>query len=978
MAQSGFLKAFRSSPVAMAITTLAEGRYLDVNDAFQAMAGYARDDVLGRTSIELGWWADAADRARAISQLQAHGILRDLGIRFVTKSGERRVALLSAETIEVEGTPCVLSWIQDITERTRLSARETAARRQMEALTEIELELVAELSPDRLFRLIVERAKRLFQAECGILLATEGQLRPRMDTDPEARAVAIGEGLAGRCAQTRHGALVNDYPGWPDAIPWAVAHGLRHVMVQPLLIREQVLGVMSVSRRGPDAAPFHEEDLAALQRFAALASLAIENARLYREAEQRRREAEVLTDLAGDLNRSLDLDTVLRRVVEGARELCGSDLGGIALRERGSEDVRFRYAPGAQQDWSGVRIEPGRGAGGLVLLSGQPFKTDAYLTDPRISPEYAAACAAEGIVAQAVVPIRRDGRIEGLLYVNNRSARPFTDRDVQVLLRLADHAAIAIHNAQSFSERERAEAALRESERRYRLLAENIADVVTVFDMDLRQIYVSPSVMRLRGYSPEEAMQQTLPERLTPASVDAALNVFREELAREAAGGGDPSRFRTLELEMLRRDGSTVWVETTVAFLRNEDGQPVGIIGVTRDITERKQADAILRESEARFLQAQKMEAVGRLAGGIAHDFNNLLMVIGGWTELLLRTAALAAPVRNNLELIANAVDRASTLTRQLLAFSRKQVLQPVELDLDLVVDGLGQMLRRLIGEDIDLQLSECPGLGRVYADPSQIEQVLLNLAINARDAMPRGGRLTIRTANVERAEAGAHAHPDVRPGSSVMLSVSDTGVGMDPATRARIFEPFFTTKEVGKGTGLGLSTVYGIVQQSGGHIEVESEPGRGTTFRIYLPRIEQTAEMPAPATGPASVPPGLETIMLVEDERDLRTLLYRTLTMQGYRVLVARGGQEAIEVARRYGGGIDLLITDVVMPGARGDELARAMLESGLVRAVLYMSGYPDAATLPGAAFLQKPFATGDLARKAREILDATPRLSP
>jgi signal transduction histidine kinase len=778
----------------------------------------------------------------------------------VLNAGTRRATGFTDEDVAIAST--FARRAAPAVETAGAHARERAGRRQMEALAEIERELVAELSPERLFRLIVDGASRLFEAECGIHLATqEHRLLPRVDTDPGAftRSVAFGEGVAGRCAEARGGVLVNDYPGWPHAIPWAVAHGLRHVMAHPLLIRERLLGVIVVSRRRADAPTFSAEDLSGLGRFAALAAvvlqnatlheaarrqrdeaerLAAENARLYKEAERRRREAEVLTQLVSDLNASLDLDTVLRRVVEGARELCGSDLGGIALREPGTDTVTFRYTPGARQDWSGVTIEPGQGAGGTVLLTGRPFRTDAYLADGRISGAHAAACAAEGIVAQAVVPIRRDDRVDGLLYVNNRSTRAFAEHDVEILQRLADHAAIAIHNARLFAERQRTETAL--------------------------------------------------------------------------------------------------------------------------------------RESETRFQHAQRMQAVGRLAGGIAHDFNNLLTVIGGRTDLLLRASSATAPGRRDLELIQSTVERAGRLTTQLLAFSRKQVLQPAVLDLDRVVRSMGQMLRRLIGEDVDLDIVECPDAGLVYADPGQVEQVLLNLAVNARDAMPTGGRLTIATARVDVDGAPAAGGPDLPAGPWLRLTVSDTGVGMDAETRAHAFEPFFTTKAVGEGTGLGLSTVYGIVRQSGGHIEVDSEPGRGTTFRIYLPRVEATAGAVGPDAGPAPVPRGSETILLVEDEAELRVLLREILEIQGYRVLVAREGREAGEVAGAHAGDVDLLITDVVMPGARGDEVARALVEAGLVRAVLYMSGYPDAATLPGSAFLQKPFTAGELARKAREVLDA------
>ncbi len=411
-----------------------------------------------------------------------------------------------------------------------------------------------------------------------------------------------------------------------------------------------------------------------------------------------------------------------------------------------------------------------------------------------------------------------------------------------------------------------------------------------------------------------------------------------------------------------------VFLNNVVGFI--EDGHLVRVWGTQRDVTEQ-------RHLEEQFRQSQKMEAVGQLAGGIAHDFNNLLTAILGNTQLLLRELPPGDSKRGDVEEIRKASERAASLTRQLLAYSRRQMLQPEVLDLNVVVAEMDKMLRRLIGEHIALVAVLTPDLGRVRADPNQIEQVIVNLAVNARDAMPDGGKLTVETANVDLDEAFAQAHLGSVPGSYALLAVTDTGAGMDATVRAHLFEPFFTTKEVGKGTGLGLATVYGIVKQSGGYISVYSEPGRGSSFKIYLPRIATPADAPPgpQKSGPA---PGSETVLVVEDEAAVLTLSRRALEAQGYVVLAASDPAAALRVVERHGGMIHLLLTDVVMPGLSGRELADRLTAQRPGIRVLYMSGYPGDAvvqhgTLPsGSAFLQKPFSPDGLARKVRDVLDA------
>jgi PAS domain S-box-containing protein len=417
------------------------------------------------------------------------------------------------------------------------------------------------------------------------------------------------------------------------------------------------------------------------------------------------------------------------------------------------------------------------------------------------------------------------------------------------------------------------------------------------------------------------------------------------------------------------RDGrSRVFLNNVIGFL--EDGHLVRVWGTQRDVTDQ-------RHLEEQFRQSQKMEAVGQLAGGIAHDFNNLLTAILGNTQLLLRDLPAGDAKRGDVEEIRKASERAASLTRQLLAYSRRQMLQPVVLDLNVVVAEMDKMLRRLIGEHIALATVLAPDLGRVRADPNQIEQVIVNLAVNARDAMTEGGKLTIETANIDLDAPFAQAHLGSLPGPYAMLAVTDSGTGMEATVRAHLFEPFFTTKEVGKGTGLGLATVYGIVKQSGGYISVYSEPGQGSSFKIYLPRITAPAG-PAGAAQKTGAERGTETVLVVEDEPAVLTLSRRALEAHGYVVLAATDAAAAMRIVERHGGTIHLLVTDVVMPGLSGRELADRLTSRRPGIRVLYMSGYPGDAVvqhgaLPlGSAFLQKPFSADGLARKVRDVLDA------
>jgi two-component system cell cycle sensor histidine kinase/response regulator CckA len=510
--------------------------------------------------------------------------------------------------------------------------------------------------------------------------------------------------------------------------------------------------------------------------------------------------------------------------------------------------------------------------------------------------------------------------------------------------------------------RKQAEQALRESEERYRDLVENAHDIIFSHDLNGNYTSVNRAGEQITGYTHEECLRLNITDTIAPEHVSKA----REMMAKKLAG----EKGTAYEVDILAKDGKRVAVEVNTK-LTLQDGVPVGVQGIARDMTERKQLEEQLRQS-------QKMEAIGQLAGGVAHDFNNLLTAINGYSSLALQRLDDSSPVKSYLEEVKKAGDRAANLTRQLLAFGRKQILQPLAINLNGVVSDMNKMLRRLIGEDIVLTARLNSDVGKVMADPGQIEQVLVNLIVNARDAMPRGGNLTIETNNVELDEEYGSKHVGVPAGRYVLLAVSDTGEGMSEAVRQRIFEPFFTTKEKGKGTGLGLSTVYGIVRQSGGNIWVYSEPGEGTTFKVYLPRVESKIYEPGETVLEAGPPGGSETILLVEDEEVVRGLARRILEQVGYAVVEAGKANEALLFCDKHAAEVDLLLTDVVMPEMSGKELADRLKSQCPELKMLFMSGYTDEAIVhhgvldADVEFIQKPFTPSALARKVREVLDA------
>lgn len=658
---------------------------------------------------------------------------------------------------------------------------------------------------------------------------------------------------------------------------------------------------------------------------------------------------ERLVRVVQDLSRARSLETITEIVRQAARALVGSDGATFVLRE--GELCHYVDEDAIAPLWKGQRFPLAACISGWVMLHRQPAAIEDIYADARIPQDAYRPTFVKSLV---MVPIRS---AEPIGAIGNYWAQPHraSAEDLRILQALADSASVAMENVRVYEQLER-------SERRYRDLVENLEDVVFSLDTAGRMQYVSPAVAKF-GYSVEEMLGQHFERFVHEDDREAVLRDFTLAMGGEAIN---------CEFRGIGKGGAVFFLRTTVRATL-ENGAPVGLNGVLIDVTAQRRAEAQLRS-------AQRLESVGRLAGGVAHDFNNLLTVINGYADFALQRVEKQDHLHSDLREILSAGERAASLTRQLLAFSRKQVLQPEITDLNWIIADIEKMLRRLIGEDITLVTHPAPNLDPVLVDASQIEQVIMNLVVNARDAMPTGGRLSIETANVELDDAYVDQHPAVTPGPYVMLAISDTGYGMNQQTRERIFEPFFTTKEGGKGTGLGLATVYGIVRQSRGYIWVYSEPGQGTTFKIYLPRSERITAKERPVARKVVRAAANETILVVEDVEAVRNIVVRILKDAGYSVLAAASGKEALAICQGHPGEIDLVITDVIMPQMSGREVAEQLANARPQTAVLYMSGYTDNAIVhhgvldPGKQFIAKPFSAADLTHKVREVLAARP----
>lgn len=662
----------------------------------------------------------------------------------------------------------------------------------------------------------------------------------------------------------------------------------------------------------------------------------------------------------------MPLTDVLEAICSQIEKSYGGLLCSVLLLENDGITLRSSAAPSLPQEYcqaiDGFQSGPCAGSCGTAVYRRQQVIVSDIASDP-LWANFSQLALRHGLRACWSTPIAsQNGKILGTFAIYYREPRTPDTQHLQLIAHATNLAGIAL-------ERERAKVELRAAESRFRTLVERLPAITYVAELGAEGPwhYVSPQIESILGFSPEEWLSSSTNwmDRIQPEDRHIAL-------AAEKRFQETHELFQA-EYRMLARDGRILWFRDEAVMLRDTDSQRLLMQGVLYDITERKRLEDQLRHS-------QKMEAVGQLAGGVAHDFNNLLMLIQAHNERLRERIAPNDPAHKDAIEIEHAVVRAASLTRQLLAVSRKQVLQPKVLDLNAVLTEVAKMLDRLIGKNIEVKVAPAPSLWRVKADPGQMEQMILNLAVNARDAMPQGGTLVIETHNVALDEAYARSHEGVTPGKYVRLTLADTGSGMDTETQARMFEPFFTTKEPGKGTGLGLATVYGVVKQTGGWIWVASEPGQGTTFEIYFPQIEEV-EKPVTASvkkaARANAPRGTETVLLVEDQDGIRDLVGEFLRRDGYTVLHAADGDEALRLAGEYGDAIDLLLTDILMPNIGGQELAERLSELRPKMRVLFMSGFPehaslgDEATGQQTAVLQKPFSMDNLARKIRSFFD-------
>lgn len=943
-----------------------EGKYLFLNESMARLVGKPVAAVLGRDDTALFDPESAQlviDRDRRVmvtgvgeteeEELTAAGITRT----YLTTKGPYR---------DSEGNVIgVIGISHDVTERKRAERRLAtqyavvnilaSAANLQEAAPRI-LRAVCETKGWELGDLwVIDKKPNILS--CAALWPSEGERFAEFRDMSRQLVLTPGRGLPGRVWVSKRATWVEDVttdPDFPRAATAAKA-GLRVGFAFPILFNNEVLGIVEFFGR-----PGRQSDAHQLRMFESLGSQIgqfVERKRGEQALAESARLASLVGDIGFALTQSDSLPDVLRLCAEALVRNLGAAFARIWTLNGAAGVLELQASAGMYTHLNGPhgRVPVGQFKIGRIAQERRPHLTNAVVGDPHVgNQEWAQR---EGMVAFAGYPLLVDQRLVGVVALFARHT--LNDAVLGSLASIADQIALGI-------DRMRTEWALQVAQQRLEQVVTSSPSVLFTLAIENDKIrglsWISENVRELFDFSAQESLEPSWwRDHIHPEDRERILAHTPTELF--ASGRV------THEYRFRCRDGTYRWTRGEIRLIRDATGRAIEAVGSWSDITH-------LRDVEEQYRQAQKMEAVGRLAAGVAHDFNNLLTVINGFSEVVLERLSSNDGSRELLREIVNAGQRAAGLTRQLLAFSRKAIIEPRQLDLEAVVTDVEKMLRRIIGEDIHLAITSDPDLGTIRADPGQVEQVLLNLVVNARDAMPTGGRITIELQNAALDEEYARNHPDARSGSYVMLAVTDTGCGMSAETVARIFEPFFSTKAE-RGTGLGLATVHGIVKQSGGHVGVYSEVGVGSTFRVYFPRVEKQEVAPSERATKPTFPRGNETILLAEDEDAVRALARHILRECGYTVLDARDGTDALRVAAEHPGGIDLLVTDVVMPQTSGRELVVRLSETRPGLKVLFLSGYTDDAIVrhgileAEVAFLQKPFTGMALAQKVREVLD-------
>ncbi len=963
------------------IATDAKGAITFMNPMAEALTGWQQAQALGQELTDVFNLINEETHQpdESVTKVLQEGVDVDLAHQSLLVAKDKTESLIAGNVAPIKdgagNTTGLVVVFRDITERKQ--TQETLARRvrEMEALYETSLEINVQLDVSTLLRAIVRRAARLLGTHMGGLFLRQFDSQVlvwvagyNQSGDDPGDVRYLGEKLASHIAQTSEPMMVADYRHWEGRASHQVNGSIGRMLGVPLKQRDQVIGVLNVFDE--QVGTFDEEEVWLLSMFAAQATIAIENAQLYEQARQEiveRKRAEAETR-----RRNRELILFNQIITASVAELKPEVMLEIACRELAlAFEIPRVVATMFDKKKTTARVvakslfsDPSQVSNKIISIENNPafqflltHKSPLVVNDPqtqnslRLEPIHDLQ-GQHKITSLLLLPLIIGEEVVGSLNLESVERRDFSSEEINLAWSVADQVSGAL-----------ARARLAQTHQLLTTAIEQAAESVVITDTEGFILYVNPVFERLSGYSWAEVIGQK-PSILKSGKQDLAF--YQELWATITAGKVWRGRFVNK-----RKDGTFYTEEATITPVRGEDDALVNYVAVKRDVTRELQL-------EEQYHQAQKMEAIGRLAGGVAHDFNNLLTAIMGYAGLTLRALSPNALVYSDIQEIQKNAERATNLTRQLLTFARKQVITPSVLNLNDLILDVDKILRRLIGEDVELVTLPEPDLGQVKADPGQIEQVLLNLAVNARDAMPNGGKLIIETANVTFDEDYVREHAGVMSGQYVMLAVSDTGMGMTEEIKTHLFEPFFTTKEVGKGTGLGLATCFGIVKQSGGHIWVYSEVDQGTTFKVYLPRIAEIASPSFNQDQYEYLPYGTETVLVVEDEPSVRTFVVRTLRKQGYHVLEAANGDEAFRVAQIHTGTeIHLLLTDVVMPRLSGRDLADQIRTIYPNIRVLFTSGYTDNLMVhrgvlePHMAFLPKPFSPNMLARKVRDVLD-------